>query len=207
MATLQDILGPLAALFPKNARISEANYNALVTVDPSTAYWIKDKGYIMQNGVRYPSAGALGGGTLDFDTLSRVLKLTNADGTTSTATIPDIDNYVVSGTLNAATGTITFVFKDGGTFDVPIGAIVKLYTGGETDTAKVSVGAGEEITAAVKISAAAGNALTVKPDGLHVPTPPALPIVSALSPSSTDAQVLGAASLFTALSALGWQEL
>jgi len=87
MASLQDILGAFAAGIPGFARLTEDKYNSLVSTDPRMTYFVYDKGYIMQNDVRYPSAGAAGGAELSFDDGTLTLTLTNADNTESSVKI------------------------------------------------------------------------------------------------------------------------
>ena len=84
------------------------------------------------------------------------------------------DNFVKSGSYDANTKEIVLVVDDGdettpaSEVRIPAASLVDVYTGADTDTVKVTVSDGNEISASVVISAAEGNMLEVTEDGLFV---------------------------------------
>lgn len=104
------------------------------------------------------------------------LQLVDAAGTLIGDAIElDKERFVTGSDYNTETKTITLYF-DGKTgaestdkIEVPVGDLVDTYTVESTSTVTLTEVA-NKITAAVKISAEANNALVAKDDGLYVPT-------------------------------------
>ncbi len=90
-----------------------------------------------------------------------------ADTVLSEANIP-LDNFVKSGSYDAATKSIVLVMQNGNSVSIPAADLIDIYTGGATTSATVAVSNTNEITATVKVSAEAGNLLSVTTDGLKV---------------------------------------
>lgn len=77
------------------------------------------------------------------------------------------ENFVTSGRYDEGSKKIILTLVDG-TVEIPAADLVDVYTGGQTQSATVSVSEGNEITAEVRVSQEGNNAITVKEDGLHV---------------------------------------
>ena len=105
---------------------------------------------------------------LAYDGSTGKITLSDAAGTTlSEANIP-LDNFVKSGSYDAATKSIVLVMQNGDKVSIPATDLIDIYTGGTTTSATVAVSNTNKITATVKVSAAAGNLLFVATDGLKV---------------------------------------
>ena len=108
---------------------------------------------------------------MTYDGSTGKIAITDVDGTViAEATIP-LDNFVKSGTYNGETQNIELVMQNGDTIEIPAADLVDVYVGGETSTVKVTVSTvegKETITADVKVSTEANNALVAKDDGLYV---------------------------------------
>lgn len=88
------------------------------------------------------------------------------------------DTVVKAGKYNEDTDEIWLTIAEDGTYDdetklikIPVAGLIDVYTGKETNTAKTTVSATNEISVDVKISAEEGNSLTAKEDGLYVSVP------------------------------------
>ena len=89
-----------------------------------------------------------------------------------------LERFVKSAEYDHDTKKITLYFDEAKTdkIEINVADLVDIYTAGEdTSTAHVDV-TGNKITAAVKVSAAQGNAVVAKDDGLFVATPEAVDI-------------------------------
>jgi hypothetical protein len=105
--------------------------------------------------------------TWDDQTRQLVIPVTKTDGTTENVTV-DIgkDIFLSSGYYDSDTKEIVLVLNDDPEdpteIRVPASALYNDYTGGDTASASVSIdGTTHEITTAVNIDSAAGNAITI----------------------------------------------
>lgn len=113
------------------------------------------------------------------------------------------DNFLSAASFKKTTNILTLELTNGTKVDVSLKDLMNVYSGGETDTAAVAVDEDGEITVNVNVSESAGNALTVKEDGLHVE---GLALAGTLDEASTNEQAVGAKLVYDILSALAWQE-
>lgn len=123
------------------------------------------------------------------DTRTLTLPVTKADGTTENVVMAlGKDLVVKSGSLDAKKENIVLVLTNDEEIKIPVKSLVDIYTGGTTNSVVVSVDANNEITAQVRVSAKAGNALSVETEegkeGLYVAQ---ATVDSALSDSSENA--------------------
>lgn len=112
------------------------------------------------------------GVTLAYDGATGVLTLKDkADTVLSTINIP-LDNFVKSGAYNDTTDALVLTLQDDTTVSIPAADLVKLYEGTDTSTVDITIqtntGSNNTISAVVKVSAVANNAITIQADGLHV---------------------------------------
>lgn len=107
-----------------------------------------------------------------YDAETRTIKLPVYGGDELTINLGK-DMVVTSGTYDAKEKTINLTISTGEVVKIPAAALVDVYTGGETATAKVAVSESNVITVDVKVSAAENNILEKKGDGLYVANPDA----------------------------------
>ena len=88
------------------------------------------------------------------------------------------DKVVKGGKYNTDTQEIWLTTAEDGTYDdetqiikIPAAELVDAYTGADTATASVAVSSDNKISVNVKVSAEAGNNLSIKNDGLYVNVP------------------------------------
>jgi hypothetical protein len=96
--------------------------------------------------------------------------LDSASAVLSEVNIP-LDNFVKSGTYDNVAEALVLTLQDNSTVSIPAADLVTLYEAEDTSTVDLTItntASGNVITAAVKVSAIAGNALTVEADGLYV---------------------------------------
>ena len=106
---------------------------------------------------------------LVYNSDTGLLQLKDNDGAAiGTGINLDLERFVQSGSYDPETGKITLVFNDDQSVEIDASALIDVYTGEETNTAAVTVSADNKISAAVKVSAEAGNTLVAKDDGLFV---------------------------------------
>lgn len=123
------------------------------------------------------------------DTRTLTLPVTKADGTTENVVMAlGKDLVVKSGSLDDKKENIVLVLTNDEEIKIPVKSLVDIYTGGTTNSVVVSVDSNNEITAQVRVSAKAGNALSVETEegkeGLYVAQ---ATVDSALSDSSENA--------------------
>ena len=108
---------------------------------------------------------------IDYDGSTGIITLKDAAGTAlDTVNIP-LDNFVASGTYDNDKKAIVLTLQNGDTVEIPATALIDIYYGGNTTTAKVTVttvDGKETIKADVVVSTAEGNALSATADGLYV---------------------------------------
>ena len=113
------------------------------------------------------------GNALSYDAKTGIISLKDAAGTEiSTVNIP-LDNFVKSGAYNATDNALELTMANGGVVSIPASDLVKIYSATDSSTVDITIvsdgtGKGNEITATVKISATANNALVANADGLFV---------------------------------------
>ena len=96
-----------------------------------------------------------------------VLSFTTNGGPPVTVTLP-VEHFLSAAAYNEETHILTLTLNNDTEFDVNLADLVDTYEGGSTTSVVVNI-AGGVVTATVKVSAAAGNQLSVKSDGLFVP--------------------------------------
>lgn len=110
-------------------------------------------------------AGAVYNPTYEAESRTITLPYNKVDSETGNITTESLvialgkDSVVTSGSYNKETKNIELVITTGETVSIPAEDLVDIYTGGTTNTAKVTVTADNEINVDVNISAKAGNAL------------------------------------------------
>jgi len=108
--------------------------------------------------------------------VGNALTIDKGDGTapvTYTPTFP-ADAYVTAGVYNATTGAIDLTLSTGGTVSIPVADLVPVQTADSTSVDFSGTGVTTDpLTATVKLSAAAGQALINDGTGLFVPAAPA----------------------------------
>jgi len=111
------------------------------------------------------------GTSIAYDGSTGVVTLLDAAGTSlSTVNIP-LDNFVKSGLYDDTAKAMVLTMQNGGTVSIPAVDLIKIYHASETDTVDISiqtVNGSNVITATVKVSATANNALVANADGLYV---------------------------------------
>ena len=122
-------------------------------------------------------------------TRTLTLPVVKADGTTENVVMAlGKDLVVKSGSLDAKKENIVLVLTNDDEIKIPVKSLVDIYTGGTTNSVVVSVDNNNEITAQVRVSAKAGNALSIEEgtgeEGLYVAQ---ATVDSALSDSSENA--------------------
>ena len=125
------------------------------------------------------------GGTGTTTTLGGVAHDVSYNNQTQTLTIPMFGSQsaleinfsqlsvVSGGQYNAETQKIELNLANGQTVEIPVGALIDVYTGIGTTTTTTTVNQSNQISVAVKVSATANNAITIEEDGLYVPLPDA----------------------------------
>ena len=103
--------------------------------------------------------------TPSWDATARVLSLPVSGGTAVEVNIGK-DIFLNSGYYDTTTQEIVLVLNDQAETEirVPVGALIDIYTGGDTSTASVSVSSQNVITAAVKLDQHSGNSISIAPD-------------------------------------------
>ena len=79
------------------------------------------------------------------------------------------ENFLSAASYDADTHILTLTLVDETEVTVDLGDLIDVYTVADTTTVDMTL-SGNEISAAVKVSATAGNALTTEADGLYVAT-------------------------------------
>ena len=106
-----------------------------------------------------------------------VLKITDVEGADVASVNLELERYLQDAYYDEATASLVFEVKVEGAaeatkINIPAGEFVTLYEGTDTNTVDVTIeaveGAANKISATVKVSAEAGNALVAKEDGLFV---------------------------------------
>ena len=105
---------------------------------------------------------------LAYDGATGKITLKDANDTALSEVNIPLDNFVKSGTYDASSKSIILTMQNGSSVSIPAADLIDIYTGGATTSATVAVSNQNEITATVKVSAAAGNLLSVASDGLKV---------------------------------------
>lgn len=116
--------------------------------------------------------------SLGYNAATAVLSYVDENGATTTHNLP-IENFLANATYNDTTHILTLTLEGGGTVDVDLGDLVEEYDLEVTDSTSIDLtltGTGSpadpwDITAVVKVSADAGNQVSIKPDGLYVAAP------------------------------------
>lgn len=93
------------------------------------------------------------------------------------------DAFVDSGAYNTTTKCLELVLTSGDKVTIPVESLIDVYTGLATPSVTVTVSADNKISANVKLSATANNALTIEEDGLYVGLP------DAYTKAQTDAKI------------------
>ena len=108
--------------------------------------------------------------TPTWDSATRKLTLPVSDGTAVEVTIgkdifldPEAENK-----YNPETGNIELHLNDGTSIEIPASALIDVYTGGNTNGAKVTVGEDNVIKAEIVVDPVEGNALVLTEAGLKV---------------------------------------
>lgn len=95
------------------------------------------------------------------------LTFTTNGGTPITVNLP-VEQFLSAASYSDQTNILTLTLNDDTEFEVNLADLVNVYEGGQSGSIDVTV-AGGAITASVRVSATAGNQLTVNADGLYVP--------------------------------------
>lgn len=110
--------------------------------------------------------------TYDEETRTLTLPYTNSDGTTSSVIMAlGKDMVVKSGAYDPTSKNINLTLTDNSVVSIPASALVDVYTGKATNSVQVTVNSNNEISAELKVSSVAGNAVEVKSDGVYVSVP------------------------------------
>lgn len=123
-----------------------------------------------------------------YDASTRTITLPYADGTTSLTINLGKDLVVESGLYNSDTKKLELTLTSGDKVQIPVEALVDVYTGGETGTVNVTVNDSNVVTATVKVATAAEgehNDLVARADGLFVDVQ--TPIEAAKAAAAADA--------------------
>lgn len=109
------------------------------------------------------------GASLAYDSTTGKLSLKDVTGAVLGSEINlDLERFVQSGSYNPDTGNITLVFNDNASpVDIPVGDLVDTYTAKDSGTIHLTVTSNEFVAEAIA-SAAQGNVLEIKDDGLYV---------------------------------------
>lgn len=112
------------------------------------------------------------GTILTYDGATGVIAMKDSAGTVLSQTTIPIDNFVKSGTYNTTDSAIELTMQNGTIVKIPAADLVRMYDAQDSSTIDITIhsvaGGSNIITAEVKISATAGNALTAQADGLYV---------------------------------------
>lgn len=98
---------------------------------------------------------------------NNVLTFTDNNGKAQTINLP-AENFLSNASFDSATNVLTLTLTDNSTVTVNLADLVEYNTVGNTDSIELSQDAAHKITAAVKISATAGNKVVVNNDGIFV---------------------------------------
>lgn len=109
-------------------------------------------------------SGLVDGAT--FDGTSGVLTLSTNGGVPIEINLP-VEQFLAAAAYDAETHILTLTMTDDSTFDVDLGDLIDVYTGGMTESIVVTIDKGV-VTAAVKVSATADNLIKIQSDGLYV---------------------------------------
>ena len=108
---------------------------------------------------------------LAYDGATGKLTIKDSAGTElSSATIP-LDNFVKSGTYNATTKALELTMQNASVVSIPAADLVAIYSATDTSTVDLTIentATGNVISATVKVSATANNAVVANSDGLFV---------------------------------------
>jgi hypothetical protein len=125
-------------------------------------------------------------GAASYNPSTNDLTLTFADGTTVVVNLGvlSVDKFLASSSYDTTTNSLVLNMSDGSTYTVPLADLVPVLTGNTSTTTVTGNGTtGNAIQVDVKISANAGNLLSVAADGLFVP---ALDLQTTTAPASAD---------------------
>jgi hypothetical protein len=152
----------------------QAAYDALATKDAGTLYLVTDTPAIYLGATKLANLTGDGGGgnplkDIAFDTTTQTFTFTYEDNSTKTVDLV-LESVLQSVTYDKTTHKMTLTVVGGSTTEIDLTDLVDAYTVANTDTISLTLAAGQ-ITAAVNISATAGNQLTANADGLYVPEP------------------------------------
>lgn len=123
-----------------------------------------------------------------YDASTRTITLPYADGTTSLTINLGKDLVVESGLYNSDTKQLELTLTSGDKVQIPVEALVDVYTGGETGTVNVTINDSNVVTATVRVAAAnegEHNDLVARADGLFVDVQ--TPIAAAKAAAAADA--------------------
>ena len=109
------------------------------------------------------------GASLDYDSATGKLSLKDVTGAVLGSEINlDLERFVKSGSYDPDTGKITLVFNDDESpVEIPVGDLVDTYTAKNSGSIRLTVTNNEFVAEAIA-SAADGNVLEIKEDGLYV---------------------------------------
>ena len=139
---------------------------------------------------------------VEYDGEDGSLKFKKPNGEDVTINLPK-DNFLSAASFDADSNILTLELVDGSKVDVPLSELVNLYTGGDTNSAKVSVSEEGVITAEVLISEDEGNALEERENGLFIK---AIPIATEITEGSTNSEAASAKFVYEMLKEMAWSE-
>lgn len=138
-----------------------------ISYDPAT----KDISFVKNGATTALSLTKIATG-MSYNATTGKISLNDKEGTEIGAVTIPLDNFVTAGAYDATKKALVLTMQNGTEVDIPAADIVRIYDAVDTSSVDITITTSAEgtniITAVVKVSATANNAIVINADGIYV---------------------------------------